>query len=129
MAARPNAFAAAIPVCGKGLPEQAATLAHVPVWSFQGAKDTGYRVANSRAMIKALQEVEVPRDTRSFRKRAMWSGPWRSIRQGCWTGCLPNVGRHRTLIESDVPESTLAQLHSSLLLALERRFYVIYQQT
>ena len=64
MAARPNAFAAAIPVCGKGLPDQAATLAHVPVWSFQGAKDTGYRVANSRAMIKALQEVgSAPRYT------------------------------------------------------------------
>ena len=33
------------------------TLAHVPVWFFQGAKDTGYRVANSGAMIKTLQEV------------------------------------------------------------------------
>ena len=64
MAARPNAFAAAVPVCGKGLPDQAATLAHVPVWSFQGAKDTGYRVANSRAMIKALKEVgSAPRYT------------------------------------------------------------------
>ena len=57
LARRPEAFAAAVPMCGGGDETTAARIAHVPIWNFHGAKDTAVRVARSRNMIEALREA------------------------------------------------------------------------
>ena len=50
----PDAFAAAIAICGGGDEQQAARFAHVPVWAFHGALDPVVSVERSRHMIAAL---------------------------------------------------------------------------
>lgn len=53
----PHKFAAAVPVCGGGDEQTASRIKHIPVWAFHGAKDTIVAPKQSRAMIKALQNV------------------------------------------------------------------------
>lgn len=55
-AARPDRFAALVPVCGGGDPREAPFLAKTAVWAFHGAKDGGVPVERSREMIEALRE-------------------------------------------------------------------------
>lgn len=50
----PDAFAAAIAICGGGDEQQAARFAHVPLWAFHGALDPVVSVERSRHMIAAL---------------------------------------------------------------------------
>jgi len=50
----PAYFAAAVPVCGGGDPDDAAIFKHVPIWVFHGAKDTTVRPGASREMAKAM---------------------------------------------------------------------------
>jgi len=53
----PNKFAAAIPICGGGDPNQAISFFHVPIWAFHGAKDDRVDPKESRKMIKALEDA------------------------------------------------------------------------
>lgn len=50
----PELFAAAVPVCGGGDPQQAKNMASVPMWIFHGAKDTTVGVNFSTDMYDAL---------------------------------------------------------------------------
>lgn len=50
----PNLFAAAVPVCGLGDTSKAASIAHVPIWIFQGAEDPDVDAVNSLHMFEAL---------------------------------------------------------------------------
>lgn len=54
-AAHPKLFAAIVPVCGGGQPDDAKALAHTPVWAFHGAKDDAVPVAQSERMIEAIR--------------------------------------------------------------------------
>lgn len=59
LAREPRLFAAAIPICGGGNPDDASKYAkQVPVWIFHGAKDDIVSPENSRIMVKALKEQE-----------------------------------------------------------------------
>jgi predicted peptidase len=51
----PEAFAAAVPICGGGDETQAQRIAKIPVWAFHGAKDAAVPVSRSRNMIKAIK--------------------------------------------------------------------------
>ena len=53
----PKKFAAAVPVCGGGDEKSAASIKHVPIWAFHGAKDEIVSPRQSRTMIKALQDA------------------------------------------------------------------------
>lgn len=53
----PEWFAAAVPICGGGQPDQAAGLKEVPVWAFHGAKDLVVRLEESEAMVNAMREA------------------------------------------------------------------------
>jgi hypothetical protein len=53
----PELFAAAIPVCGEGNPEQAGRMKSVSVWAFHGAKDMNVPVRGSRDMVNALKKA------------------------------------------------------------------------
>ena len=51
---KPELLAAAIPVCGGGDPEHAATFKSTPVWAFHGADDALVVPERSRTMVAAL---------------------------------------------------------------------------
>lgn len=53
----PNKFAAAVPICGGGDLRTASDFKDVPIWAFHGALDRVVPPANSRSMIKALQDA------------------------------------------------------------------------
>lgn len=57
IAARPEMFAAAIPICGGGNPALAQSIADVPVWAFHGAQDRIVPVSGSRDIIRAVKKA------------------------------------------------------------------------
>jgi predicted peptidase len=57
LAARPDYFAAAIPVCGGGEPAHAGRYVNLPLWVFHGARDQVVDVQYSRIMVDALQRA------------------------------------------------------------------------
>lgn len=54
---RPDLFAAAVPLCGKGTPSRAASIRDKPIWVFHGAKDEAVPVGGSREMVAALRAL------------------------------------------------------------------------
>ena len=52
---RPDAFAAAVPLCGGGDPKRVSAARGVAIWAFHGAKDQVVPVTKSREMVAALQ--------------------------------------------------------------------------
>lgn len=54
-AAHPEKFAAIVPICGGGKPEDAKKLAALPIWVFHGAKDPTVPVERSREMVAAIR--------------------------------------------------------------------------
>jgi poly(3-hydroxybutyrate) depolymerase len=54
-AAHPEKFAAVVPICGRGKPDDAAKLKSLPVWSFCGDADRDETVLNMRTMVEALK--------------------------------------------------------------------------
>lgn len=55
LAARyPGRFAAAVPICGGGDPDDASKMTSVPFWVFHGAKDTGVPLKLSEEMVAAV---------------------------------------------------------------------------
>lgn len=54
-AQHPDMFAAVVPVCGGGKPENAAKLKNLPIWVFHGAADPTVPVVRSQEMVEALK--------------------------------------------------------------------------
>ncbi len=54
IAARPDLFAAAIPISGAGDPGMSARIANIPVWAFHGVKDINVPVSGSRDMVNGM---------------------------------------------------------------------------
>ena len=52
----PNRFAAIAPICGGGEKYWAKQFAHLPVWAFHGAKDTGVPLERSQMMVDELKK-------------------------------------------------------------------------
>ena len=55
--AKPEMFAAAIPICGGGDPSLAAKIVNVPVWAFHGEDDNLVPVRFSREMIEGIKKA------------------------------------------------------------------------
>ncbi|MCC5841588.1 MAG: dienelactone hydrolase family protein [Opitutales bacterium] len=55
--AYPERFAAIAPIGGGGIPEKAASIAHLPIWVFYGELDTPTRIERIDAIVDALREV------------------------------------------------------------------------
>jgi predicted peptidase len=53
----PELFAAAVPVCGGGDVSKAASIAHLPIWIFQGAEDPAVNPAFALGMLQALTKA------------------------------------------------------------------------
>lgn len=52
----PERFAAAVPVCGRGIPEKAAALRTLALWNFHGTADETVPIAYSREMLEAVRK-------------------------------------------------------------------------
>src|SRR5690606_40817944 len=50
----PDAYAAAVPICGAGDPHHAARLAHLPIWAFHGDADTVVPPERSKEVVEAI---------------------------------------------------------------------------
>lgn len=57
LAAAPQRFAAAVPICGGGDPATAEKFKNVPIWVFHGEKDQAVPIERSEAMVKALEAI------------------------------------------------------------------------
>ena len=57
IARRPDLFAAAMPMCGGGDPDDARRIAKTPVWAFHGVLDDRVEVAESRRMVAAVRKA------------------------------------------------------------------------
>lgn len=55
IARRPNAFAAAVAICGGGDASKARAMVNTPIWTFHGDKDEQVNVSESRKMIEAIR--------------------------------------------------------------------------
>ncbi|MEI8367488.1 MAG: PHB depolymerase family esterase [Planctomycetia bacterium] len=55
-AAKPDRFAAIVPICGGGNPSQADKLLGIPTWVFHGAKDFVVPLASSQQIVDAIRE-------------------------------------------------------------------------
>lgn len=53
--AQPQRFAAIVPICGGGDPSKAAALVGLPTWAFHGAADNVVPLAQSEAMVRAIE--------------------------------------------------------------------------
>ena len=56
-AAQPDRFAAIVPICGGGNPDDAENLKGLPIWVFHGAQDKIVKLENSEKMVDALKAV------------------------------------------------------------------------
>ena len=56
-AAYPDRWAAIVPICGRGDPESADKIKHIPCWCFVGDKDAPDTVKNARDMVAALKKA------------------------------------------------------------------------
>ena len=56
-AAYPELFAAAIPICGGGNPNEAAKYGKLPIWAFHGALDLVVLPKRSRQMVDAIRQA------------------------------------------------------------------------
>ncbi len=50
----PERFAAAVPICGGGIPYRTRNMVNIPTWVFHGAKDAVVPLEESEDMVKAL---------------------------------------------------------------------------
>lgn len=58
VAAYPDRFAAAVPICGGGEPEKMAhALSRVPIWAFHGAKDATVPLEKCQQMVDAVKRA------------------------------------------------------------------------
>jgi predicted peptidase len=58
VAAYPERFAAAVPICGGGEPDQmAGSLRRVPIWAFHGARDQVVPLCKSQEMVAAVRRA------------------------------------------------------------------------
>lgn len=53
----PNKFAAIAPICGGGDPEKMPAIAHLPVWTFHGAKDTMVPIKQTKKLVNKLKSL------------------------------------------------------------------------
>lgn len=58
LAAFPGFFAAAVPICGRGMFTMANRIKHTPTWIFHGEDDDVIQVSESHRMLQVLEEVD-----------------------------------------------------------------------
>lgn len=100
----PNRFAAAVPICGGGNPDDAPQLKSVPFWVFHGGKDTGVPLKLSEEMVAAVTSAggsakltvypEAGHDswTETYKNEAVYD--WLLVQRRADPAPLPTVNPH-----------------------------------
>jgi predicted peptidase len=57
IAAHPKLFAAAVPICGGGVPENAPQIGGQPIWAFHGEQDPIVPLSEGQRMVDAIQRA------------------------------------------------------------------------
>jgi len=80
IARNPKVFAAAIPVCGSGPTDSAASISHLPIWIFHGEKDRVVPAKGSRKMYEALKASGAPVKYTEFKNigHNAWEPTWKT---------------------------------------------------
>ena len=76
VAAHPDCFAAAVPVCGIWQTEDASKMNGVPIWAFHGDQDEAVPVSGSRDMIRALKAAGVTPEPKYTEFSGVGHGSW-----------------------------------------------------
>lgn len=80
---RPELFAAAIPVCGAGIPSLASRLTDIAIWAFHGAADTTVPASGSRDMAAAIEAAG---------GRKMRYTEYPAVGHNCWIPAYQEAG-------------------------------------
>ena len=83
---RPNYFAAAVPICGGGDPNQALNLKNVNIWAWHGKDDNVIDVKKSQNMVKALEnnKGKIAYTEIEGREHDSWLDVWNSAQLWNW---------------------------------------------
>tara|TARA_B100001996_G_scaffold42221_1_gene30607 strand:- start:4978 stop:6390 length:1413 start_codon:yes stop_codon:yes gene_type:complete len=75
---RPNYFAAAVPICGGGDPDQAVNLKNVNIWAWHGEDDSVIDVTKSQQMVNAIKNQKGDIKYTEIKKRGhdSWLDVW-----------------------------------------------------
>ncbi len=79
---RPEVFAAAIPLCGAGIPSMAETIKDIAIWAFHGEADSTVPVSGTRDMVEALKLV-------GGNVKATY---FKGVGHNCWTNAYATDG-------------------------------------
>jgi len=90
IAAHPDKFAAAVPMCGRGDVAAAEKMVALPIWVFHGAKDTGSPAALSETMVDAIKQA-------GGDKVKLTIDP--DAGHDCWTKAYADPALYRWLLE------------------------------
>ena len=83
---RPNYFAAAVPICGGGDPDQAVNLKNVNIWAWHGKEDTVIDISKSQLMVSAVkkQKGDIRFTELKTRGHDSWLDVWNSKELWKW---------------------------------------------
>ena len=83
---RPNYFAAAVPICGGGDPDQAVNLKNVNIWAWHGKEDTVIDISKSQLMVSATkkQKGDIRFTELKTRGHDSWLDVWNSKELWKW---------------------------------------------
>ena len=83
---RPNYFAAAVPICGGGDPNQVLNLKNVNIWAWHGKNDNVIDVKKSQNMVKALEnnKGKITYTEIEGRGHDSWLDVWNSAQLWNW---------------------------------------------
>jgi predicted peptidase len=90
IAANPDKFAAAVPMCGRGDAAAVEKMVSLPIWVFHGAKDTGSPVTLSQTMVDAIKKA-------GGEKVKLTIDP--DAGHDCWTKAYADPALYRWLLE------------------------------
>jgi dienelactone hydrolase len=88
----PGLFAAIVPICGGGDPNDTKSIAHVPVWAFHGANDNVVPCDESERMIDATKQRAERQYLLCSLTPGMASVKRCAVDPICGSGCFGNVG-------------------------------------
>ncbi|MGN1095986.1 MAG: LamG-like jellyroll fold domain-containing protein [Eubacteriales bacterium] len=83
LARNPELFAAAIPVCGAGIPSKAASLKDVAIWAFHGEADSTVPVSGTRDMENAIKAAGGTKMKATY---------FPGVGHNCWTNAYATEG-------------------------------------
>lgn len=90
----PELFAAIVPICGGGDPQDAERIKNLPIWVFHGDLDNAVPVEKSREMVKALKKLG---------SKVKYT-EYKDVGHGSWGPAYNNMELYSWLLEQKLPK-------------------------